>query len=278
MNNLVLRQSRDFGDIISATFSYLRVHFKSLGKGLLFFSLPMVIFSAALIGTAFRSMLAAQMASGDPNQMVALSSQMFIGMIVFMLSFVVISMVVLKHMQLVDSGEEDIDMSMLMEDFARNFFGLIGLFIVIGTATLIGALALIIPGFYISVKLSLAPAIYIIEKEDFGEALGKSWSITSNYWWHTFGVNFVVSLIVNAISYVVMIPLYLLAIFVVASGASSDPQSLTMAFSIIYGLFITVIAVLYFVPIISQGLVYFNLDERKSGRGLAAKIDSLGSL
>lgn len=278
MNNLTLRQSRDFGDIISATFSYLRIHFKSLGKGLLLFSFPMVVLAGALIGTGFKAMLSSQLASADPNQFVALSSQMFIGMFVFMLSFVVISMIVLKHMQLVDDGEEDIEMSMLMEDFARNFFGLIGLFIVIGTATMIGAFALIIPGFYISVKLSLAPAIYIIEREDFGEALGKSWTLTSDYWWHTFGVNFVVSLIVNAISYVVMIPLYLLAIFVIASGADSDPQSFASAFSIVYGLFLTVIAVLYFVPIISQGLVYFNLDERKSGRGLAAKIDSLGSL
>lgn len=278
MNNLVLRQSRDFGDVISATFSYLRVHFKSLGKGLLFFSLPMVILAVALIGNAFKTMLSTQIANGDPNQFVAFSSQFFLGVIVFMVTFVVISLVVLKHMQLVDRGEEDIDMSMLMEDFLRNFFGLIGLFVVIGTASFIGALALIIPGFYVSVKLSLAPAIFIIEGEDFGEALGKSWSLTTDFWWHTFGVNFVVSLIVNAVSYVVMIPLYILAIIFFASGTSSDPQSFASIFSIAYSLFLTFMALLYFVPIISQGLVYFNLDERKSGRGLSAKIDSLGSL
>lgn len=278
MNNLTLRQSRDFGDVISATFSYLRIHFKSLGKGLLLFSLPVVVLAVALIGTAFRSVLSAQIQSGDTAQFVTFSSQMFTGMMVFMVSFVVISMIVLKHMELIDRGEEDIDMSMLLEDFARNFFGLIGLFIVIGTATFIGALALIIPGIYIAIKLSLAPAIFIIEGEDFGEALGKSWSITSNYWWHTFGVNFVVSLIVNAISYVVMIPLYILAFAMLASGGNPDPETFAFIFSIGYALFLIITAILYFVPIISQGLVYFNLDERKSGRGLAAKIDSLGSL
>lgn len=276
MKNLILRQSRDFGDILSATFTYLRLHFKTLGKGLLFFSLPVIIISGVLIGSGFGDSFAASEAGlAEPEALGAFFFKFFSGLILLMLTFVVITQIVFKHMQLVDEGVEDIDVNMLLEDFSRNFFGLIGIYFVIGVASSIGFLLFIIPGFFVSVKLSLAPAIYIIEEEDFGEALSRSWEVTRDYWWFTFGVNIVVSIIVNFASNIVIFPMYIIMMVVVFASGEPDMNLFGTLFSIMYGLSMITVGLLYCIPVISQALVYFNLDERKSGATLTSKIDSL---
>lgn len=277
MNELTLRKSRDFGEVLSVTFSYIRIHFKTLGKGLVLFSLPLIILSGVLIGSGFGDAIVASDSVQTDPELASLGFRMLGGMLTMMLTFVFIIVIVFKHMQLVDQGEEAIEMNMLLEDFGRNFFGVIGLFIVIGLATIIGFIFLIIPGIYISTKLSLAPAIYVIEEAEFGQALVTSWNITQDYWWFTFGMSFVMSLIVNVASNIVIVPMYILMMVVVFSSGEPDTQNFGTLFSLMYGLSMITVGLLYCMPVISQAMVYFNLQERKSGDSLSAKIDTLGN-
>lgn len=285
MSTFQLRKPRDFGQIITDTFTYLRVHFKSLGKALFIFVFPIVLISGVLISSSFISMFDI----ADPNstqpinpeltgEMVSFFVKFFIGIMLFMFNFLLIYVVVFKHMQLVEEGVEQFEISMLLEDFARNFFGTLGLFFVISIATMIGLLFLIIPGIYIATKLSLAPVIFIAEEESFGDALSKSWEATQDYWWFTFGMSFVMGIIMNFASYIFIIPMYILIGIVSFSTASSqgDPSSLGTIISVMYGLSVVVPALLYCMPVTSQALVYFNIQERKTGSSMMDRIESLG--
>ncbi len=277
MNELTLRKSRDFGGVLSSTFSYIRIHFRTLGKGLVLFSLPLIILSGVLIGSGFGDAIASTESVPTDPELAAFGFRLIAGMLTLMLTFVFIIVIVFKHMQLVDQGEEDIEMGMLVEDFGRNFFGLIGLFIVIAIASMIGLIFLILPGIYISTKLSLAPAIYVIEEEDFGQALATSWNVTQDYWWFTFGMSFVMSLIVNVASNIVIVPMYVIMMVVVFASGQPDAQLFETLFSVMYGLSMIAVGLLYCMPVISQAMVYFNLQERKSGDSLSARIDTLAN-
>ncbi|MEP1305475.1 MAG: hypothetical protein ABJM22_06275, partial [Balneola sp.] len=265
MSTFQLRKTRDFGQIITDTFTYLRVHFKSLGKALFIFVFPILLISGVLISSSFMSIFDL----ADPNfsqsanpeftgEMASFFVKFFIGMLLFMVNFLLIYVVVFKHMQLVDEGVEQIEVGMLLEDFARNFFGTLGLFFVLAIATMIGLIFLIIPGIYIATKLSLAPVIFIAEEESFGDALSKSWKATQDYWWFTFGMSFVMGIIMNFASYIFIIPMYILIGIVSFSTASAqgDPSSLGTIISVLYGLSVVVPALLYCMPVISQALVY----------------------
>lgn len=281
MSTITLRRGRDFGEIISDTFGYFRVHFKSLGKGLILFSLPMIILSGILIGSGFgESLEASTMQAGQEpplNELASMGFKIMAGAFLLMITMVVIIQICFKHVQFIDEGIDtnEIEMGMLLEDFFRNFFGLIGLFIVIGVATMIGFLLLIIPGIYVATKLSLAPSIFIIENEDFGEALSRSWQVTQDNWWFTFGVSFVMSLIVNVITNIVVVPFYLIVMVVAFSSGSPDAGLFSTLFSIMYGLMMIMVGLLYCFPLISQAMVYFSLYEAKSGNTLSQRIDSL---
>lgn len=285
MSTFQLRKTRDFGQIITDTFTYLRVHFKSLGKALFIFVFPILLISGVLISSSFMSIFDL----ADPNfsqsaspeftgEMASFFVKFFIGMLLFMVNFLLIYVVVFKHMQLVDEGVEQIEVGMLLEDFARNFFGTLGLFFVLAIATMIGLIFLIIPGIYIATKLSLAPVIFIAEEESFGDALSKSWEATQDYWWFTFGMSFVMGIIMNFASYIFIIPMYILIGIVSFSTASAqgDPSSLGTIISVLYGLSVVVPALLYCMPVTSQALVYFNIQERKTGNSMMNRIESLG--
>ena len=277
MKDIQLRQSRSLGDIITDTFSYFRIHFTTLGKGLVLFSLPLIIISGTLIGSSMEVAISGELENPDTiNEITDFGLKFFSGLFLLMVTFMLIAVIVFKHIQLVDEGVENIEIGMLTEDIARNIPGVLGIFIVIGFASMAGFMFFVIPGVYISIKLSLAPAIYVVEKADFGEALSESWKLTQDYWWFTFGVSFVISLITSVASNVVIIPFYLvLGIFTFVSEGS-DMESFGTIFSVFYGLVMIITGLLYCFPIISQAFVYFNLEERKSGHGLAEKIDSLG--
>ena len=276
MKTITLREPRDFGDIISDTFGYVRVHFKTLAKGLLLFSLPFIIISGILVGGSFGTIMSSAENPEALGELGGTVVQMFLGVFLLMMTFLFIIIIVMKHIQLVDEGVEHIDMGMLLDGVGRNIGGLIGILIITGIATTIGFFLFILPGIFIAVKLSLAPAIYVIEEEDFGEALSKSWELTKDNWWFTFGVSFVMSIIINIVSNIFIFPLYIIMSVVIFSSGEPNPESLGTMISLIYGFSMIVVGLFYCFPIISQAMVYFHLNEIKSGATLFDKIDSLG--
>ncbi|MEP1151969.1 MAG: hypothetical protein ABJH08_09590 [Balneola sp.] len=284
MKTFELRKARDFGQIITDTFTYIRVHFRTLGKALFLFVFPIVIISGILVSSSFMSVFDfAEMNPDQPvdpitlgNDVSSFLAKFFIGMLLFMANFILINVITFKHMELADNGVEDIETGMLLQNFARNFFGVLGLVSVIAIATFIGFLFLILPGIYVAIKLSLAPIIFITEGEDFGDSLAKSWEVTQDYWWFTFGMSFVMGIIMNFASYIFIIPMYILIGVVSFTTVANDGSSIETIISALYGLSIVVPALLYCMPITSQALVYFNIKERKTGSSMMDKIESLG--
>ncbi len=199
MKSLTLRKPRDFGDVITDTFAYVRIHYKTLGKGLLLFSLPLIIISGILVGSGFSGIMASTANPENFGEIPGVAIQLFIGILLLMLTFLFIVVIVFKHIQLVDDGEENIEFGMLLEGFARNFFGLLGILFLTALIVGFGTLFFILPGIFLAIKLSLAPAAYIIEECDFEESLSRSWQLTKDYWWFTFGAQFVILIIINFI-------------------------------------------------------------------------------
>lgn len=279
MDSFELRQPRDFGEIITDTFTYFRIHFRSLGKGLLFFALPIIILSGLLIGSAFGDTFQVDdPAQLSPEALVSVGFKILSGIFSLLITFNVITFITFRHLHLTDSGlsGDQIDIQALLGDGVRNFFGLIVIFLIIGFVTFAGLLFLILPGIYIATKLSLAPAIFVIEEREIGDALITSWRVTDGHWWFTFGISFVMSLIINIVTNIVVVPFYILLFVVTVSTGEADPGQMGVMISSMYGLMMITVGLLYCFPLISQAMVYVTLYEKKTGTRLAEKIDTIG--
>jgi hypothetical protein len=135
--------------------------------------------------------------------------------------------------------------------------------------------------FYLLVATSLIFIIRAYEKTGFFEALGRSFKLIQGKWWSTFGLIFVLYLIVTIISYVFMIPWYVMTIISTLHSAGVEGiEEPGEAFGVIGTLFLTLYylaqMLMYALPAIGIAFQYFNLVERKEARGLMNQIGSIG--
>ncbi|MEX0724083.1 MAG: hypothetical protein WD053_09400 [Gracilimonas sp.] len=274
MNDFKLQKYRDLGAILTDSFVYVKVHYKSLGNALLFFVLPFYLISGVLVGNAYTSFFSALMNNPDVTGEAVIGGDFILGFLLLALSSGALLTVAMTHIQLARENEEVI-LSDLIDQFGRNFITLVALYILIILAVIPGFLFFIIPGIYIAIKFFVAPAVAILEKKNPIESLKRSWDLVGGHWWFTFATYLVMNLVTTFMSYVLIIPMSIFIGFMSTSGADSN-EMIGTGMGIFYGLMVVVASLFSVLMLIAMSLQYFNLIERKEGVGLRQQIEELG--
>ncbi len=295
MQKLELDKPRDLGQIIGDTFTYIRVHNVTLLKPFAVYVLPSLLLAALLLGGGLGSLFGTAfqdpvLIESDPSQVIGSGAAVFFGIVAVFITTWLLLAVVHQHMMHTSKGDVPANLS----EFSRGMFlkSLILVAIYIGIAVplyfLMIILFLILQEFvfiaimvffplmiYIAVKLMLFPAAYFIENSTPVEALRRSWDLTRDNFWITFGVYFVIALIFGMLSYLMIIPVLIIFGLIVGIGDGALDQNMGAFMGVVY-------AVMYFFQLIfssaqfiSLGLHFFNLRERKDGSGLRSQIDQL---
>jgi hypothetical protein len=85
----------------------------------------------------------------------------------------------------------------------RWMFPVLGTLVVAALIVTLGFLALIIPGIYASVRLYAAVPAVVVEGAGVGDAIRRSWELTSGRFWHILGVVLLTALLVFGLTFVV---------------------------------------------------------------------------
>ena len=305
-------QTRDFGRKMSVTFEFLRQNFKGLGKSILMIAGPPVLLASLLLGSFFQDIFSNafnQMAPGNDQMLGLFASPGFwmkIGlMILFILVSSVASLATINNYILLyeEKKTNKIEVSEVWERVRDTFmmylgtcflFTLlaiavyIGLFIpvaLLGVASPLlvgfGIFALIIAVAYMFVASSLIFIIRSYEKTGFMEALIRSFKLVQGKWWSTFGIILVLYLIAGTISYVFLIPFYIVTLIsslhnAGVEGSESTGSSFGIASMVLLTLYYLAQMLLYSLPAVGIAFQYFNLVERKEARGLMTQISTFG--
>lgn len=134
-----------------------------------------------------------------------------------------------------------------------------------------------IPFFFFGVKFCLSTSALILEDESITGAMRRSWELTSNHWWSTFGVLIVMYFLMMLVSYALLLPISILSFLVIDAGATSagDTSFIANLFMIINGILTAITSLLSTILFIGIALQYYNLVERKEGGSLRSKIEGL---
>jgi hypothetical protein len=158
--------------------------------------------------------------------------------------------------------------------------GLVVLLVLIGGAWqvlgivigVLGGLALVAASVWVFTRTSLVPSLIVLERLGIPQAVRRSWSLTTGYFWRTLGVEFLVAAIVNIVAQIVTTPLSIL--FGVAVNLV-DPNGAVEAYIpsiVLYVLILFVALVLGAVAAVVQSattaLIYIDLRMRKEGLDL----------
>jgi membrane-anchored glycerophosphoryl diester phosphodiesterase (GDPDase) len=143
----------------------------------------------------------------------------------------------------------------------------------IGIAVL-GALGLVVLFAWLSTKLSIVPSLIVLERSPVFGAVSRSWSLTRGYFWRTFGVLALVSIILSTAGQVVTFPISMIMGIggVVIDPTQSNEGASLATFVITYILLLLVTLVVTAITSVVQAaaiaLVYIDLRMRKEGLDL----------
>ena len=284
---IVFHKIRDFSQKLNATIEFIRQNIKSLGKAVLYILGPMAILNGLLfsqyIDFAFGGM-SAQGQINVQNPFDFIFNPSYVGFIFIsgfsaLLNFAVI----FNYMKLYQNKyPEPISVTEVLNASWKDLLPLFFLGVIAMILFMVGFIAFIIPGIYLMVAMSLSIPILFFERLSIFESIGRSFKLIKGKWWSTFGLLFVASIMMYAVSLIFMVPFYIfyfikMLTLVEEAGITTDTTSWMfqggMMLSVMFmflGSFLT-----YTIPMVALSFQYFNLVERHESVGLMAEIESL---
>jgi len=152
--------------------------------------------------------------------------------------------------------------------FIRVFFSNLLLVLIM----LVGFLFCFVPGIYFIPITSLVLAIMIMENAPFGESFSRAFVLIKDKWWHVFGVLILSVILIAVAMLLVMIPAAIVAYIINFLIGAFGRESYLIAIGVASHLS----QVLYLLPYVAMGLVYYSLIEQKEDHNLLHRIEMLG--
>lgn len=306
-------QERDFGAKISAIFEFLGVHWRRLGKCLVYFVLPLTLlmgiglglFTNSLFNIAGHNVAAQQEAIARHGARGLFGLYNFsgaaVGFVGAILSFLLLTGTVFGYLRarLRLPATEPVTPAAVWAELRARLGRMLVVIVVVAVAYLLivfgfvgliglltkssggGTIMRMLLGFplifcvaiYLSIVLSLFFPILWLEDLSLIGTVGRCFQLIKGRWWATFGLLFVAGLIQSMMSIIFVVPQYAVMFGKMLHVPGLDSDLLGMLAQCLYAVGIIFT---YTVSLLALAFQYFHLTEQKEGYGLRLLVDALG--
>lgn len=282
-----LLKTRDFGEIVSDTFTFIIQNFKALLICILAFVGIFIlgnIVAQSLFQMQMQSTINSISAAPMQDNASRLSPFSYFNweyiVLIFIFSlctYAALTSTVLSFMALYrDKGSVAPTTQEVWAYVKHYFFRMMGGQFVLGLLMGVGFVLCLVPGVWLSPIFALVLPIIVFENVGFGTAFNKAFNIIKDNWWTTFGALIVCVLITWAFLFVASLTL---SVFNVSSTILSHKQSMSVSpVLIILGIVLQQVCLIFvLIPLVASGICYFNLKEIKEGTGIMDRIVGFGN-
>lgn len=266
---------RDFGQIINATFEFLRENFKQLAKAVIYLVGPFVLLTGIFGGLYQKDLFSFTSTVKSLSEFgIAFGLYIFFAILTSLVLVSTVYSYILLYLKRQDDIPIEVDEVWLM--VKSKTLKILLFSIGYGLVTVFATILLIIPGIYVSVSLMIIYIVGLNEDKGFFDSMSRSFFLIKNKWWFTFGLLLVLSLIQGFLGFLFQIPQYI-AMFVVAfnSAEGNATSSTTEIIFIVTTIISSLNFIFYSISLIGIAFHYFSLVEQKEAKGLLDKIESI---
>ncbi|MCU0449307.1 MAG: hypothetical protein MUC97_05595 [Bernardetiaceae bacterium] len=273
---------RSFGDRLNVVFEFLRRNFLPLIKCMIIIIGPVI----AVTGAA-AALLIASISGNTPNLNDGVFSVFFsstlagvVAGVGLLLVYTLLSTVVYSyvHLYITTPDRHTFTVEEVWRHTRKHIFGVSVAWVAIVLGIIIGCVMLIVPGVYISIPLSFATLIMVMEKRGFWEAANRAFAVVKENWWNCFGFYFVLNIIQSVISYVFYIPLLIVFVFMTLGtdrmgGDNFESSALYIglnAFVYVGQFFLSTIT------FVGNAFQYYQMVEERESTGLISRLAYIG--
>ena len=281
------RKERDFGQLISASFDFIKAEFKTLMRLLVYIAGPMLVLSLVISIPASINTLVLLYGNSfannpDPTQLFGSVGWTSFASIFQGFAVLLFFVSVYEYIKLYVNGENEISVKDVWLKVKKNFWMYFGAGILVSLMIGAGIVFLIIPGIYLAVAVSFTFMVVTMERVDAGKAIGRSFDLIKGNWWSTFGYYLVNVLIQSLIIYTIALPLSALNITFLTGYFATGAETLPIWYYLVYGLLSFVSTVLAvagsLIMYVAISFKYFSLVEAKEQIGLKQQIAQMGAV
>jgi len=262
-DNIELGQTREFSDIISDTFVFLRQNFSPLVKSYFIICGPLLIAGIVISVLLFP----------DERSAGSFTVLEFVQAVFMLINYTLAVVTTLSYMVLYREKENQTPTLDEVWAYVRfYYFRALGSQLIIAIMLAAGMMFCFIPGIYLFPILSLIIVIIVMENTSFGYAIKKAFKIIKENWWLSFGVLLIMNLLIITAFLILTVPVDIL----LGGGHWLTGHQFNKAYSIVRSVVSYFDDVLYLVPTIALVLLYFTLIEVKEAQSLTNRIKNFG--
>lgn len=279
------KKTRDFGEVLSDTFKFIRENFKHFITTTLKAVAPFLI--ALVLANAYFTYISISNTTTDPFNILGTTGEaaipFFFNLFTALIYTVAIWLVVFHYIKSFIKNNGIVNTEEISEGLKKDLGKGIGLQVLIGVTCFVAIFFLIIPAIYLSVVLMLALPILVFENKGISDSFTNTFSLIKNNWWFTFGLLFVFGLIIYFVSAIFQMPVILYTLIKTISGGGSDPETIANLAQqkdyvlIILSVLSSIVQYIFyaFTPVL-VAVIYFSLNEEKNFTGTYENIENLG--
>lgn len=304
IDSFKLRQTRGIFDVLGDTFKYIRIYWKSLLIMTAVYVMGPLMIGSVILAIGFGDIFGQSFLSQADIENSALfnSAGILFGAFFFIgLSYVLLYGTVCQHLKHASDGEVPLDISTFSEGMFAKVLVLVLVFILLtvlfsmiffflptvlftlisaqlGVLTIASAfLFSTLVSIFVFIRLMVFPVALFVKDTGGLSSLGVSWNLTKGYFWQTFGVYLLITIVFGILSQLISTPLLLINA-IVGAGLGGAAGGFMEVISVVFITLSFVFQGLFFgAQSISIGLHYFNLEERKEGLTLGEQVEQLAS-
>jgi hypothetical protein len=266
---------RDFGQIINATFEFLRENFKQLAKAVIYLVGPFILLTGIFGGLYQKDLFSFTSTIKSLSEFgIAFGLYVFFAILTSLVLVSTVYSYILLYLRRQDDIPIEVDEVWLM--VKSKTLKILLFSIGYGLVTVFATILFIIPGIYVSVSLMIIYIVGLNEDKGFFDSMSRSFFLIKNKWWFTFGLLLVLSLIQGFLGFLFQIPQYVAMFFVAFNSAEGNgTNSTTEIIFIVTTIISSLNFIFYSISLIGIAFHYFSLVEQKEAKGLLDKIESI---
>ena len=277
-NPVEFKKQREFGEIISDTFLFIKQNFKPLLK--VFFYLCGFFILASILSAVTNMISSTSLNLGDSTspfqQLARLFSWSYAFAILFyLLTYAAITVSTISYIAVyIAKGNIPPTPEEVWSYFKLYFLRVFGSTILISLVMVAAFVCCIIPFVYVFPALSLFYAVMIFENGSFAYSFKRGFKLSHKDWWGTAGALFIIWIITYAAFVIPSLPGIIVGMII---GFTQGAAKISTAWMVVVTVIQYVSYVFMMIPLIGVSLCYFNLVERLESSGLLERIDKMGT-
>lgn len=288
----IFKKEREFGEIISDSFTFFTQNYKKILNVFLKFVGPFILLS--IIANTYYQYKTGDIfndfgvIANDPEFLAsAFSDNILVFLFLIVVSIATYIFIYGTSLHIIKSyikNNGEILEQDISQGLRNDFWKILGYFLLAGIVTSFGIIICFLPGIYLYVVLTPGVALLVMEKESVTDAFSKCFKLIKDNWWITFATFLVFGILISILGLVFQLPalIYTMIESFTAIEKSSDPSALSDIYqNWVYLLFTAIGSLgqlfLSIFTVIMIALVYFNLNEKQRFTGTYEQIDQIGN-